>query len=115
MTIRHRSLLPGALVVACLSIVSSAVADEPASSTAWAKIAPHFTPPAEFAGDTGGYASPLKFYDGEPVETAEQWPKRRAEILKAWHQMLGPGRRWWRIPRSNSSSRSSGKTSRSIT
>jgi dienelactone hydrolase len=73
-----------------LVVLSPLAAEEPAREAAWAKIAPYFTPPPEFAGDMGGYASPLKFYDGQPVETAEQWPRRRAEILKAWHQMLGP-------------------------
>jgi dienelactone hydrolase len=71
-------------------VIASAAAEEPANSDAWAKIAPYFAPPAEFAGDTGGYATPLKFSDGRPVETAEQWAKRRTEILREWHQMLGP-------------------------
>lgn len=90
MTANLRELLCSTLALMYLSVVSPAAADEPKGSDAWSKIAPYFAPPAEIAGDTGGYASPLKFYDGSPVETAEQWPKRRAEILKAWHQMLGP-------------------------
>ncbi len=32
----------------------------------------------------------LKRNDGMPVTTAEQWPARRAEILAAWNEFLGP-------------------------
>ena len=52
-------------------------------------LAPFFTPPAEFARDFGDYRSPLKFADGRTVKTAAEWPARRAEILKSWHERLG--------------------------
>ncbi|MGH7958189.1 MAG: dienelactone hydrolase family protein, partial [Opitutaceae bacterium] len=48
-----------------------------------------FTPPAEYAGGFGAYASPLVFYDGRPVASPAQWPARRAEILKYWHEQMG--------------------------
>lgn len=32
----------------------------------------------------------MKRNDGTPVTTAEQWPARRSEILKAWDEFLGP-------------------------
>ncbi len=54
-----------------------------------AKLAPYFKPPADLAGDLGTYRSPLKFDDGTPVRTPEDWPKRRAELLKYWHGMMG--------------------------
>lgn len=54
-----------------------------------AELAPFFKPPAEFAGDFGGYRSPLKFDDGTSVRTAEDWPRRRAEIRQYWHSALG--------------------------
>ncbi len=54
-----------------------------------AKLAPFFKPPAEFATELGGYRSPLKFDDGTPVRTPEDWKKRRAEILRYWHAALG--------------------------
>ena len=57
---------------------------------AWAKIAPFFQPPAEFAGQFGSHASPLKFYDGRPVRDAADWRKRRQEILDRWNGLLGP-------------------------
>ena len=49
-----------------------------------------FRPPAEFAGQLGSYVSPLKFYDGRPVASPAEWPARRAEILKYWHDQMGP-------------------------
>lgn len=51
---------------------------------------PFFRPPAEFVGKFGDYASPLKFYDGRPVENAYEWSVRRREILDRWHKLLGP-------------------------
>jgi len=54
------------------------------------RLAPFFRPPAEFANDKGTYKSPLIFADGSPVKNAEQWPKRRREILKTWHEIMGP-------------------------
>jgi dienelactone hydrolase len=53
------------------------------------KPAPFFKPPAEFATDLGGYRSPLKFDDGTPVRTAADWQKRRGEILRYWHGVMG--------------------------
>lgn len=53
------------------------------------QLAPYYQPPQEFAGDLSTYASPLHFADGTPVRTAEQWPKRRQEILESWRKRLG--------------------------
>jgi len=50
---------------------------------------PFTTPPAEFAGQLGSYASPLRFKDGREVKAAAEWPERRAEILREWHAILG--------------------------
>jgi len=55
-----------------------------------AKLAPYFTPPAEFAGQFGPYRSPLKFADGTMVRSAADWSRRREEILEQWHRRLGP-------------------------
>lgn len=54
-----------------------------------AALAPYFQPPAELAGEFGGYRTPLKFDDGTPVRTAADWARRRGEILKYWHAQLG--------------------------
>ena len=53
-------------------------------------LAPYFTPPAEFAGQFGDYKSPLRFADGSEVKTADDWKRRRQEILKTWHDLMGP-------------------------
>jgi hypothetical protein len=55
------------------------------------RLAPFFRPPAEFAGDLGGYRSPLLFADGTPVRNAADWQKRRQELLDTWHGFMG---RW---------------------
>jgi hypothetical protein len=57
---------------------------------AWEKIAPFFSPPAEFAEQFGPYKSPLSFYDGHPVKTSADWERRRKEILGYWHKVMGP-------------------------
>ena len=54
------------------------------------RLAPFFQPPPEFAHDFGEFRSPLKSADGRTVKTAAEWPARRAEILKSWHERLGP-------------------------
>ena len=53
-------------------------------------LAPHFNPPAELAGQMGDYPSPLRFADGSEVKTADDWKRRRQEILKDWHGLMGP-------------------------
>jgi dienelactone hydrolase len=70
--------------VIALSCVGPAFADEPP-----AKLAPYFKPPAELAKDFGNYRSPLKFDDGTDVKNADDWKKRRAEIRKYWHGLMG--------------------------
>jgi hypothetical protein len=54
------------------------------------QLAPYFKPPGPFAGKLGDYRSPLKFVDGREATRAEDWPKRRQEILKTWHATMGP-------------------------
>ena len=53
------------------------------------QIAPFFSPPPELAHDFGKYRSTLRFYDGAPVKTPADWQKRRYEILKTWHGLMG--------------------------
>lgn len=65
-----------------------------AADSAWALIAPHCQPPPEFTGQFGEYPSPLRFEDGSPVRSAADWPRRREEILRAWHGLMGP---WPRV------------------
>ena len=77
------------ICLTALGLLGGATTSAEADPT-WARIAPFFHPPAEFAGKFGSYASPLKFYDGRPVRDAAEWPQRRQEILDRWHGLLGP-------------------------
>ncbi len=58
--------------------------------TACTLAADEFQPPPEFAGQLGAFRSPLTFYDGTPVATPEDWPRRREEIRRRWHEIMGP-------------------------
>lgn len=55
----------------------------------WQEIEPYFTPPEEYKNKLGGYRSPLIFYNGDPVNTKEDWTARRREIRDKWMQMMG--------------------------
>ncbi|MDX9793953.1 MAG: hypothetical protein RBU24_10635 [Kiritimatiellia bacterium] len=48
-----------------------------------------FVPPPGAAGSSEAYRSPLLFDDGAPVRDAAAWPRRREEILRAWHGFMG--------------------------
>src|SRR2546423_560861 len=63
---------------------------EPAVEEVGKRLAPFFRPPAELVNDLGKYRSPLLFDDGAPIRNAADWQKRRQEILKYWHGVLGP-------------------------
>jgi hypothetical protein len=73
-----------------LLLIGSTAGQEVNRDNAWSRIAPAFRPPEESAKDLGRYRSPLLFDDGHPAKTAEDWSKRREEILRYWHEMLGP-------------------------
>ena len=81
-------VLLSAVLIVALS-VQGVSAGELTADEIWTRIGPFFSPPAKFAGELGDYRSPLKFYDGRPVRTAEDWKQRRAEILSTWHRMMG--------------------------
>lgn len=61
-----------------------------AADAAWQAIAPFFGPPARYADQLGAYRSPLRFDDGRAVRSPAEWPARRAEILRYWHEQMGP-------------------------
>lgn len=48
-----------------------------------------FAPPEEYAGDLGEFRSVMKFYDGRPVRSPEDWTERRAEIKTRWSDLMG--------------------------
>jgi hypothetical protein len=67
-----------------------AVIESSDETSRWKLIEPHFQPPAEFAGQLGAFRSPLLFNDGAKVRSAADWPRRRAEILREWTELMGP-------------------------
>ncbi|WP_145368755.1 dienelactone hydrolase family protein [Maioricimonas rarisocia] len=71
----------------CLLLVSMNVAS--ATDDPPADLQSFFQPPPEYAGDFGDFLSPLKFYDGREVTSAEQWPARRREIRQRWDAIIG--------------------------
>lgn len=83
---RRLPILPAVVLIAFT--LAQALQDED-RGPALEKIAPYFTPPAEFAKQRGEYRSPLLFADGSPVKTPEDWARRRKEILDHWHGVMG--------------------------
>jgi dienelactone hydrolase len=73
----------------CTAFTSAEDADSQRKDV-WSKIAPFFQPPEELADDLGDYRSPLVFDDGRPVRTPKEWQQRRKEILRFWHDAIGP-------------------------
>jgi len=69
-----------------IAITGPILADEPLPKI----LAPHFKPPDEYANDFGGYKSPLRLNDGTEIKTADDWKRRRQEILKTWNDLMGP-------------------------
>ncbi len=59
-------------------------------SQAWRKIQAAFEPPAPRATHVTAYRSPLIQRDGTTVKTRSAWTKRRGEILREWHEIMGP-------------------------
>ncbi|MBI2947985.1 MAG: dienelactone hydrolase family protein [Verrucomicrobia bacterium] len=54
------------------------------------ELAEFFAPPEQYRSDFGNFRSPLIFANGTRVQTAADWPRRRAEILSTWQKMMGP-------------------------
>ncbi len=59
------------------------------SSLPWSEMEKFFVPPEEYKGKLGDYRPLLKFDDGTPVKTPEDWSRRREEIRKHWHGVMG--------------------------
>jgi hypothetical protein len=91
MVMGSRFLIPAGILLAGLTVLAAGLAVPKASAADGAKrLAPFFRPPPELANDLGTYQSPLKFDDGRPVRDANDWQRRRQEILKTWHEIMGP-------------------------
>jgi hypothetical protein len=78
------------LVFTLLLALPTPAAPRDDDDAAWAKIAPYFSVPTQYANQFGDYRSPLIFDDGSPVKDAKDWPRRRGEILAKWQQVMGP-------------------------
>src|ERR1041384_2067695 len=55
-----------------------------------AELAEYFAPPEKYRSDFGNFRSPLLFNDGTRVQNANDWKRRRKEILSAWQTIMGP-------------------------
>ena len=63
-----------------------------AGDFSWAQSqfeAPFATVPTEFQGQLASGRSLLRFHDGSPVRTSEDWQRRRMEILADWNRLMG--------------------------
>ena len=80
---------PFAFCISLFLFYLEASAQKAPSSSAWEQIAPYFSPPDSLKDEFGEYDSPLVFENGDTVKTAQDWEKRRQEILDQWHQMMG--------------------------
>jgi hypothetical protein len=70
-----------------LGMACSSFAEEASSKSVDVSIFSH--PPTQFAGKLSPHRSPLLSEDGREVKTAEDWAKRRQEILTTWHRLMG--------------------------
>jgi hypothetical protein len=85
-------LVIGLFLAACLSASMTEedrFPDPESRQSLPAELEPFFRPPEQFRGDLGQFTSPLRFYDGRPVQTRAEWSERRREILSKWHEFLG--------------------------
>jgi hypothetical protein len=77
-------------ILVAAHVMQAAELASPRPSSAAAALDPFFQPPSEFAGQLGDYRSPLAFHDGTIASSREDWLRRRAELLRQWHDLMGP-------------------------
>ncbi len=81
-----------------ISARKARIANDADRRSAWTKqpqppppqLARFFEPPEAYRGQRGEFRSPLRFDDGTRAKTAEDWSRRRSEILDRWHTLMGP-------------------------
>ena len=54
------------------------------------ELAEFFRPAAALQDELGTYQSPSTFQDGSRVQSADDWQRRRREIVQHWQQAMGP-------------------------
>ncbi len=67
----------------------SPVIPEKEQEKLWKEINPYFSPPEIYKDKCTDLCSPLKFYNGDTVNSVGKWSQRRNEILTRWHEMMG--------------------------
>jgi hypothetical protein len=87
---RYRGHILALLLVPVLEGAQSPDQQTARSKEIWEKIGPLFAPPAEFKDDLGTLRQVLQFEDGRRVRTPADWQERRRELLRKWHDLLGP-------------------------
>ncbi|HYE98458.1 MAG TPA: prolyl oligopeptidase family serine peptidase [Planctomycetota bacterium] len=70
-----------------LLLLASCLQDGP--SDRWDRLRPLFETPEGYRGKLAPYDKVLRFDDGTPVTSAEDWPRRREEIRKYWFDTIG--------------------------
>jgi dienelactone hydrolase len=73
-----------------LALLLAGQEESPRARELWSKIGPLFSPPPEFKDDLGAFRPVLRFEDGREVKSAADWAERRKELLRKWHDLLGP-------------------------
>lgn len=89
MNLKASKMITLSFILLMFSLQVSTTKTVSATGNQWEKIKSYFNPPAELKNNLGEYRSPLKFYDGRPVKSADDWALRREEILNQWHKMMG--------------------------
>lgn len=77
------------MILAFIGVHHPNMAQTQKTADGWQKLEPYFSPPPELREEYGDYRSPLLFYNGDSVQNARDWKRRRKEILEHWHGMMG--------------------------
>ena len=93
MPVTSRWILVPAFIASCGGIAAPSRDEVPAELRAF------FAPPAGVGAPAAELRSPLILDDGSAVRTAEDWRRRRGEILRHWHERMGPWPRLLERPR----------------
>ena len=72
-----------------LLVVLAVAFAQAAPRVEWKDMLQFFSPPEQYKDKFGDYRSVMKFDNGSEVKTPADWPRRRAEILKYWHGVMG--------------------------
>ena len=73
MNLKASKMITLSFILLMFSLQVSTTKTVSATGNQWEKIKSYFNPPAELKNNLGEYRSPLKFYDGRPVKSADDW------------------------------------------